>query len=48
LTGENVELLEGALPFIQNQAVDCLQPDLINSGGITGVKRIADFVAFFG
>jgi L-alanine-DL-glutamate epimerase-like enolase superfamily enzyme len=47
LTGENIELLEGALPFLQNQAVDCLQPDLINSGGITGVRRIADFAALY-
>jgi L-alanine-DL-glutamate epimerase-like enolase superfamily enzyme len=47
LTGENIELLEGALPFLQNQAVDCLQPDLINSGGISGVKRIADLAALY-
>jgi L-alanine-DL-glutamate epimerase-like enolase superfamily enzyme len=42
LTGECLELLEGALPFIVNEAVDCLQPDLVNSGGITGTKMIAD------
>jgi galactonate dehydratase len=47
MTGENIELLEGALPFLQNQAVDCLQPDLIHSGGITGVKRIADLAAHY-
>lgn len=47
LTGENIELPEGALPFLQNQAVDCLQPDLINSGGISGVKRIADLAALY-
>ena len=29
----------------QNHAVDMLQPDLINSGGITGVKTIADIAA---
>jgi galactonate dehydratase len=43
LTGEDVELVEGAAPFIENLAVDYLQPDLVNSGGITGVKKIADF-----
>ena len=43
LTGEDVELVEGAAPFIQNLAVDYLQPDMVNSGGITGVKKIADF-----
>jgi galactonate dehydratase len=42
LTGEDIELLEGALPFIRNQAVDCLQLDLIDSGGITAIKAIAD------
>ncbi len=30
------------MPFLQHQAVDCLQPDLVNSGGITGTKAIAD------
>jgi galactonate dehydratase len=43
LTGEDVELVEGAAPFIENLAVDYLQPDLVNCGGITGVKKIADF-----
>jgi L-alanine-DL-glutamate epimerase-like enolase superfamily enzyme len=47
MTGENIEMPEGALPFILNQAVDCLQPDLINSGGISGVKRIADMAALY-
>ena len=47
LTGEDVELLEGALPFIQNQAVDCLQPDLIDSGGISAVKMMADLASAY-
>lgn len=47
MTGENIELAEQALPFLQNQAVDVLQPDLINSGGITGVKQIADLAALY-
>jgi L-alanine-DL-glutamate epimerase-like enolase superfamily enzyme len=46
-TGENLELLEGAMPFLQNQTVDMLQPDLINSGGITGVKILADMAAHY-
>ena len=45
LTGENIELPEQALPFLQSQAVDCLQPDIVNSGGITGTKLIADLAA---
>jgi L-alanine-DL-glutamate epimerase-like enolase superfamily enzyme len=47
MTGENIELAEAALPFIQNQAVDCLQPDLANSGGISGVKMIADLASLY-
>lgn len=47
MTGENIELAEAALPFLQNAAVDCLQPDLLNSGGISGVKRIADLAALY-
>lgn len=47
LTGENIELPEGALPFIQHQAVDALQPDIINCGGITAAKKIADMAAIY-
>ena len=47
MTGENIELAEGALPFLQNQAVDCLQPDLVHSGGITGVKVLADLAGLY-
>lgn len=47
MTGENLELAESAMPFLVNQAVDCLQPDLVNSGGITGVKRLADLAALY-
>jgi galactonate dehydratase len=47
MTGENIELPEGAMPFILNQAVDTLQPDLINAGGITGTKIIADISALY-
>lgn len=47
MTGENIELAENALPFLQNQAVDVLQPDLINCGGITGAKMIADLAAIY-
>jgi L-alanine-DL-glutamate epimerase-like enolase superfamily enzyme len=47
MTGENIALGEGALLFLQNQAVDVLQPDLLNAGGITGTKRIADLAALY-
>ena len=42
MTGENMELSEWAIPFLQNQAVDIFQPDIVNSGGITGARMIAD------
>ena len=45
MTGENMELAEWAIPFLNSQAVDIFQPDIINSGGITGVKMIADLAA---
>ncbi len=47
MTGENIELSEQARPFLQNQAVDCLQPDLVNSGGITGTRMIAELAALY-
>jgi galactonate dehydratase len=47
MTGENIELVDQALPFLQNQAVDILQPDIVNSGGITGTKMIADAAAMY-
>jgi L-alanine-DL-glutamate epimerase-like enolase superfamily enzyme len=47
MTGENMELAEWAIPFLNNHAVDIFQPDIINSGGITGVKMIADLAAHY-
>jgi galactonate dehydratase len=47
MTGENIELVEQARPFLERQAVDILQPDIINSGGITGTKLIADAAAMY-
>ena len=43
LTGEKLELVRGFRPFLENQAVDIIHPDLAFAGGITGVKKIADF-----
>jgi L-alanine-DL-glutamate epimerase-like enolase superfamily enzyme len=47
ITGESLGLIESFRPFIQNQAVDCLQPDLVHAGGITGTKIVADFAASY-
>jgi galactonate dehydratase len=45
LTGEKLELVRGFRPFIDNQVVDIIHPDLAFAGGITGTKKIADFAA---
>ena len=47
LTGEKLELLRGFKPFIDTQAVDIVHPDLSFAGGITGVKKVADYAALF-
>ena len=45
LTGEKLELVRGFRPFLDNQAVDIIHPDLAFAGGITGTKKIADYAA---
>src|SRR5512146_539644 len=45
LTGEKLELVRGFRPFLDNQAVDIVHPDLAFAGGFTGVKKIADYAA---
>ncbi len=47
MSGENQVLPEAALPFLQSQAVDCLQPDIVISGGITGTRDIARLAALY-
>jgi galactonate dehydratase len=47
MTGENQALAEAARPFLENQAVDVLQPDLMNAGGITGTKLLADMAGTY-
>ncbi len=48
LTGENLERRQGFMPFLTNQAVDIIQPDLRNSGGFLETKRIADMASIYG
>jgi galactonate dehydratase len=43
LTGEKLEMVRGFKPFLDNQAVDIIHPDLAFAGGFTGVKKIADY-----
>ena len=46
LTGEKLELVRGFKPFLDTQSVDIIHPDVSYAGGITGVKKIADYAAF--
>jgi galactonate dehydratase len=39
--GERWATIYGVLPFLERHAVDYLQCDLVNCGGITGMKKIA-------
>jgi galactonate dehydratase len=45
LTGEKLERVRGFRPFLDTQAADIIHPDLAFAGGITGVRKIADFAA---
>ncbi|MGA3202356.1 MAG: mandelate racemase/muconate lactonizing enzyme family protein [Bryobacteraceae bacterium] len=47
LTGEKLEMVRGFKPFLDNQAVDFVHPDLAFAGGITGTRKIADYAAQF-
>ena len=39
--GERWATIHGVRPFLERQAVDILQCDVVNCGGITGLKKIA-------
>ncbi|MCC6863030.1 MAG: mandelate racemase/muconate lactonizing enzyme family protein [Bryobacterales bacterium] len=39
--GERWATIHGVRPFLERQAVDILQCDLVNCGGITGMRKIA-------
>jgi L-alanine-DL-glutamate epimerase-like enolase superfamily enzyme len=45
LTGEKVELVAGFKPYLDNGVVDILHPDPAYAGGITGIRKIADYAA---
>jgi L-alanine-DL-glutamate epimerase-like enolase superfamily enzyme len=40
-------LPRGFLPFLQNQALDVVHPDLAFCGGITSAKKIADIASLY-
>ena len=48
LTGENLILLTGFLPLLENQAVDFIAPDIQKCGGLLETKRIAAAAEFYG
>ena len=48
LTGENLILLTGFLPLLENQAVDFIAPDIQKCGGLLETKRIAAMAEFYG
>ncbi len=43
LTGEDIYLLDGFRPLIDQHAVDMVHPDLATAGGILETKRIGDY-----
>lgn len=48
LTGENLILMTGFLPLLENGAVDLIAPDIQKSGGLLETKRIAAMADFYG
>ncbi len=42
-TGEDIYLLDGFKPLIDNEAVSIIHPDLATSGGILETKKIGDY-----
>ncbi|MCZ6676613.1 MAG: mandelate racemase/muconate lactonizing enzyme family protein [Candidatus Poribacteria bacterium] len=47
ITGEKLELPREFLPFLMNQALDLIHPDLVFAGGLTGCRKIADLAELF-
>lgn len=45
LTGEKLETLRQFKPFIDNQAVDFIHPDISYAGGFTGILKLADYAS---
>ena len=47
LTGEKCEMPQGFYPFLKEQAVDYIYPDIAFCGGITGFMKIANLSGAF-
>ena len=48
LNGEDIFSLENFKPWIDNNAVDIIHPDLLTSGGMIETKKIAEYAYQFG
>ena len=48
LNGEDIFSLENFKPWIEQNAVDIIHPDLLTSGGMIETKKIADYAYQFG
>jgi L-alanine-DL-glutamate epimerase-like enolase superfamily enzyme len=46
--GEELYLWDGFRPFIEQEAVDIIHPDLLTSGGMAETKRITDYAERYG
>ncbi|HOL72185.1 MAG TPA: mandelate racemase/muconate lactonizing enzyme family protein [Bryobacteraceae bacterium] len=47
LTGEKLEMPQGYYPFLKEQAVDFIYPDIAFCGGITSIMKIASLAALY-
>ncbi len=47
LTGEKLEMTSGFYPFLKEQAVDFIYPDIAFCGGITSIMKIANLAALY-
>jgi len=47
LTGEKLEMPSGFAPFLQNQVVDFIYPDIAFCGGLTGILKIATIAELY-
>ena len=47
LTGEKLEMPQGFYPFLKNQALDFINPDIAFCGGLSGIRKIAALAALF-
>jgi galactonate dehydratase len=47
LTGEKLELVKQYKPFVDSQAVDIIHPDISFAGGVSGLRKIADYAQLY-